>query len=151
MAEMMRFRVHGAVEETGEEVAVELLANSIGQARQKAFGMGLLVSRVEAIEDVHVTPPTTPFTTAVRDDPAGSPGRVTVIEQTAKVWKATQLIGVFVILVSFTVMAVMFATRTDGPSTVLGDLVKILSFLGFVIVGPIIYAIGRIGGWWHHG
>ena len=56
------------------------------------------------------------------------------IEQTGKQFNALILVGVLLILFGIPVWAISF------PAGAL-----------MVIVGIVVYAMGRVGGWWHHG
>lgn len=65
-------------------------------------------------------------------------GHVVTTEATGREWKAIQLVGGAIMIVSM--VACMANTPDYGPSAGLGML------LGFGV-----YLFGRVGGWWKHG
>lgn len=66
------------------------------------------------------------------------------VEQTARFWKGTQLAGAFAMLAG----VVLFTASMwqDVPNDAVCGLAVVVGFCGFVV-----YAVGRIGAWWHHG
>jgi len=67
-----------------------------------------------------------------------APNSVQTIEQTAKSWKAAQLIGGLLLVVAIP-WGVLGGERAIGPSLFLG------------VIGLIVYLAARMGSWWHHG
>jgi uncharacterized membrane protein len=76
--------------------------------------------------------------------------RPTVVEQTAKRWKAVQGLGCLgtlagVVLIGIGIAAIdrTVAHQRMSPALVIGVVC--------IVVGLPAYAFGRVGGWWFHG
>lgn len=68
-----------------------------------------------------------------------SPQRVILVEQTAKIWKALMLIGMFLTLVS--ISSFCFCPIIPSPE----------AYLFGAFTGAFIYFVGRVGQFWYHG
>ncbi len=77
-------------------------------------------------------------------DPIGSgrdSGRgVQTVEATGKGWKGVQLVGGFIFLA---MMALTCAANADSANPVF--------FVLGAIGGLVLFVLGRVGAWWHHG
>lgn len=75
--------------------------------------------------------------------------RAQVVEQTGKQWKALQLFGGLGVAVGTVMLCSGLATagnkgwKQQEPAFDIG--------CGIAIVGIVVFLIGKIGGWWHHG
>ncbi|MEK6608209.1 MAG: hypothetical protein AABZ30_11145 [Myxococcota bacterium] len=65
-----------------------------------------------------------------------------VIEQTGKKWKRLQVLGTIGAITGIPIACAGFASDSSTGGT-LG--------IGAVVLGFIVFLIGRIGAWWHHG
>ncbi len=68
---------------------------------------------------------------------------IQTIEQTGKLWKFIQLVGVLGVLVG---TGMIFVMLLDGCSPAVGAWGTVAVLLGLPI-----WAIGRVGAWWFHG
>ena len=70
--------------------------------------------------------------------------RVQLIEQTGKLWKAVQLFGALASIAgTVTACAGINAGNGSSSTTPVGFLILVL--------GLVVFVVGRIGGWWYHG
>lgn len=73
----------------------------------------------------------------------------TVIELTAKKWKAVMLFGVLV-AITFGALAGLAAFLIQPePHSI--EAIPVLASAALSIVGVVIYALGRTAAWWYHG
>ena len=71
-------------------------------------------------------------------------------EQTAKVWKAIQLVGVLLIVGGFTWGFVAWQARETGQIS-RSEAWAIIEQAAATAVGAVAWTVGRVGGWWFHG
>jgi zinc-ribbon domain len=69
-------------------------------------------------------------------------GAVTLIEQTAKRWKAVQMYGVAGMLLGLLFVFAAIGSESFAVSMLAGLVTA---------AGIAIYSVGRIAAWWHHG
>jgi DNA-directed RNA polymerase subunit N (RpoN/RPB10) len=70
-----------------------------------------------------------------------------LIEQTHKRWKVYELVGVPLLLLGVVALCVVFGTVNDRGVLLLGSVICVM----LIATGLIMWAVGRLGGWWHHG
>lgn len=78
------------------------------------------------------------------------PSHVQTVEQTSKVWKATQLIGVLAIMLSAVSCSSAFAMSPEAVEDGQASIMLMIGVATF-IVGFSMYVVGRVGAWWYHG
>lgn len=147
----MRYVVHGAHQQSGQEANFVIEAATAAHAEARANEMGFLVHSVLQ-QPVHVAPQTDieRLASAVRSGPpivVRPAKQVQTIEKTGKEWKAVILLGGVMMIAGLVVFALTIASdaRPSGPNV--GAIAGLVAF----IVGLVVYGIGRVGAWWYHG
>jgi hypothetical protein len=70
-----------------------------------------------------------------------------ITERTAKRYKAMQLFGMMLAVVSLLIFIFAGAVMDIWPFAIMANLLALLG----VLVGLVTYLVGRILAWWHHG
>lgn len=144
---LIEYCVSGTMASSGFPVSVRILAASIRDAIEAAHKDGIVAAEVvDAAKLAQTSAPAAVAQPPVAVVPYPAPSKVQVIEQTAKLWKAVQLIGVFGILVGFTLALVGMTALPKTPGAGVAIAGGVL-----LAVGVLAWVTGRVAAWWFHG
>jgi hypothetical protein len=143
----MKWRIAGAMKDTGKDVELMIDAATPSAAEQAAREMGLYVARIEAVIE---PPPTAPNAGIAAGAQPGTDPKPTVIEKTSKKIKRRMLACAALALMGPPSCMYGVDLRQDAGTEWAGELYMTAGTLMF-LGGVIGFVVTKLQAWWHHG